>query len=199
MIEIKRRITGAVIRTVDAQTLRDANLSDADLSDADLSYANLRNANLRYANLRYANLRGADLSGAYLSDANLSGAYLRDAYLSGAYLSGAHLSGANLGGENFSAPKNWVDAPGLLDQIATRVAAGNCDMHTWHTCETTHCLAGWAIHLSGPAGYLLEKTTSPSVAGAMLVPSIAHLFYASNDEAMEWAKKYLADKAGNGH
>ena len=77
-IEIKNRFTGAVIRTVDAADLRDANLRGADLRDAnlrgaDLCGANLRGANLCVANLRDANLRGADLRGADLHGANLCG------------------------------------------------------------------------------------------------------------------------------
>ena len=49
------------------------------------------------ANLRSADLRSADLSGANLSGADLRGADLSGAYLSGANLSGANLSGADLG------------------------------------------------------------------------------------------------------
>lgn len=30
------------------------------------------------------------------------------------------------------------------------------DMSTWHTCETTHCRAGWVVHLAGEAGKALE-------------------------------------------
>jgi len=49
MIEIRHRITGKVLKTINADDLR---------------WANLRWANLRGANLRWANLRGADLEGA---------------------------------------------------------------------------------------------------------------------------------------
>ena len=73
-IEIRHRDTGAVLRTVNAETLRGIDLAGADLSGA---------------NLRGANLSGADLSGANLSGANLSGANLSWADLSGANLSGA--------------------------------------------------------------------------------------------------------------
>jgi len=52
-IEIKNRYTGAVLKTVDAESLSGADLSDANLSDANLSDAELR---------------GADLSGADLTD-----------------------------------------------------------------------------------------------------------------------------------
>ena len=35
---------------------------------------------------------------------------------------------------------------------------GAClDMSCWHQCGTTHCRAGWAIHLAGDAGYTLER------------------------------------------
>jgi hypothetical protein len=66
-------------------------------------------------------------------------------------------------------------------------------MDTWHTCETTHCLAGWAVHLSGAAGKALEAVTSPSVAGAILAPSLAHLFYVGNEEALEALPKIKAE------
>ena len=33
-------------------------------------------------------------------------------------------------------------------------------MDGWHSCETTHCRAGWIVHLAGEAGYKLEAETS---------------------------------------
>lgn len=30
------------------------------------------------------------------------------------------------------------------------------DMGMWHTCDTTHCRAGWVTHLAGEAGAALE-------------------------------------------
>ena len=75
MTEIKNK-DGAVLRTVDADTLIGANLRWANLRGADLREANLSGANLSEAYLSEANLRGADLR-----EANLSGANLREAYL----------------------------------------------------------------------------------------------------------------------
>lgn len=63
-------------------------------------------------------------------------------------------------------------------------------MKDWHTCETTHCLAGWATHLAGEAGIALEKQHGTAYAGALIflatypedrVPN----FYAGNDAALE--------------
>jgi hypothetical protein len=95
MIEIRSR-DGAVLHTVDADTLRranlyGANLREADLYVADLYGANLYGANLRGADLYGANLRGADLRGADLRDADLRDADLRDADLRGADLRDAYL------------------------------------------------------------------------------------------------------------
>jgi len=41
-------------------------------------------------------------------------------------------------------------------------------MDTWHTCDTTHCWAGWIVHLAGDDGYELEKETSTLFAAMMI-------------------------------
>ena len=177
-------------------------------SGADLSGADLFDAELRYADLRYANLSGADLSGAdlwyaNLSDANLSGAVLRYADLSGAVLRCANLRGADLRYADLNGAvlrgadlryANLSDVPKIEDLDAKIVAAIECggklDMNQWHTCETTHCRAGWAITLAGEDGIALEKKFGSAAAGALIyakstpdakIPN----FYASNKEAME--------------
>lgn len=74
-------------------------------------------------------------------------------------------------------------------------------MSAWHKCETTHCLAGWAIHLSGDLGRALEALTSPSVAGSILLPSASHLFFAGEAEALAWCQEQVAsgvDAQGGG-
>ena len=71
MIEIKHKDTGAVLHTVEADTL-----SGADLRWADLSEATLSGAHLTGADLRWADLSEATLSGANLSEANLTGAII---------------------------------------------------------------------------------------------------------------------------
>ena len=130
MYEIKHRLTGEVIRSLDRTDLvdadlRSANLTDANLTDAnltgailtgailtgailrganlrhaDLWRANLTNADLTNANLLHADLTGAYLTGANLTDANLTGAILTRAILAGANLTGAILTGAEFTGAN---------------------------------------------------------------------------------------------------
>jgi hypothetical protein len=196
-----------------------ANLSCADLSDADLGGADLRGANLRCADLRGADLGGADLRGANLSDADLGGADLRGANLSCADLRDADLRDADLRGADLrcanlrcadlrGADLGGADLIPTLENIDAKILAaveapGNClDMQNWHVCQTTHCRAGWAIHLCGKAGYALETKFGSSVAGALIyaksrpnkpVPN----FTASNDKALADMRACAAE-ASNG-
>jgi len=182
-IVISHRSTGAVLYSGDRATLRDlveaavtgwANLSEANLHGANLSEANLSEANFGGANLSDANLGGANLRWANLHEANLGGADLGGADLSGADLSGANLSGANLSGANLSEADLGgaviPEIPAIDAAILAEIRApGNLlRMDDWHSCDTTHCRAGWAIHLAGEAGYALERRVGPSAAGALI-------------------------------
>jgi hypothetical protein len=116
-----------------------------------------------------ANLTDGDLTDAYLAGANLAGANLTDAYLADAVI--PVIPGID------AAILAAVDQPG----------ASLC-MGSWHTCETTHCRAGWAIHLAGAAGKELEAQVGSSAAGALIYwASGSHPvpdFHASNEDAM---------------
>jgi hypothetical protein len=181
--------------------LRGANLRDANLRDANLRDANLRDANLRGANLRDANLRGANLSGANLSDANLSDANLSDANLSGANLSVANLSSANLSDANLSGAIGIApiteNAIAILLDVADRVV-GNphaLKMKYVHTCNTTHCGAGWVCHLS-PIAATLEKILGWNVAACIVcpIPEFTGLFYAKDAEMMAFLESVKGDR-----
>ncbi len=197
MIEIKHKNTGEVLFAADVETIveaveqavRDkANLSSADLSWANLSSANLGSADLRWANLSSANLRWANLSWANLSSANLRWADLRWADLSWA---------KGFGPESIGLPPANKS---LLRQVCEQVVSApeSLNMHEWHTCETTHCLSGWAIHLSGPAGYALEKLTSADVAGRILIPDAQHLFHElDHEKVLAWCREQLAEPVNN--
>jgi hypothetical protein len=184
--------------------LRRAVLRHAVLSDADLSDAVLSDAVLRAAVLSDAVLSDADLSGAVLSGADLSGAVLRHADLSGADLSGAVLSGADLSGADLSGAvlsgAVWggqvPEVPGICRAILQAIEAEpeSLDMDSWHketACGTTHCMAGWAIHLAGKEGYELEAKVGPAAAGsAIFAKSCGKVpnFYSSNDVVLAWLR-----------
>ena len=143
-----------------------------DAPEAQTVYQAVMEALKSGADLRRANLSGANLSGADLSGADLIGAYLRGANLSGADLLRATLLRANLRGANLSGVIGLPDAPviaGIDAAILAAIAAGGeLLMVRWHTCETTHCRAGWAITLAGERGKELERLYGPSMAGALI-------------------------------
>ena len=185
--------------------LSSANLSGANLSSADLSGAYLSGANLSGANLRSADLSGANLSGANLSSANLSSAYLSGANLRSADLSSAYLSGANLRSADQKSP---VPAIAGLHQkmLAAIEGGGTLEMGSWHgaghACETTHCRAGWVVHLAGDVGRALEYCLSTPVAAALIelaseptlegkVPN----YYTNNETALADIKRLAAIQA----
>ena len=174
-----------------------ADLSSAVLRGANLTGANLTGANLIGAYLSDADLTGANLEGANLTGANLEGANLTDANLTDANLTDADLRGANLTGANLP---DGVPIISNIDAaiLAAIEAGGTLDMKDWHKCETTHCRAGWAVHLAGDAGYALEDRFLASTAGALIyaasrpdkpIPN----FYASNEDAMADMRQCAAE------
>jgi hypothetical protein len=65
------------------------------------------------------------------------------------------------------------------------------DMRRWHSCETTHCRAGWVVALAGKAGRILEQKTTPFIAAMQIYRASSPIsvspvtFYESNELALE--------------
>jgi uncharacterized protein YjbI with pentapeptide repeats len=200
--------------------LAGADLTGANLARAYLTGADLAGAYLVDANLAGADLAGADLAGAYLVDANLAGADLAGADLTDAYLvdarnlpSGTEATDPPTPYVRDTSPKTRAERaqryrernPNVpvverLDaKILERIEGGegHLDMQSWHSCETTHCRAGWAIHLAGEAGYKLEATYGSQHAGAMIYRAstgrVPH-FFASNERALEDIRRCAAEQ-----
>jgi hypothetical protein len=72
-------------------------------------------------------------------------------------------------------------------------------MTTWHTCETTHCRAGWAIHLAGAHGAKLESQVGPFRAGIAIYTAstgrVPH-FFASTKNALKDIERCAASAPG---
>ena len=189
-------LRGADLRCADLECadLRDADLGGADLGGADLSCADLRGANLGGANLEGADLRGANLGGANLEGADLRFVYLRGADLRFANLEGADLRFAYSNGANLEGAKiDHLIEEGLINKVAQAALATeeSLDMDNWHTCDTTHCIAGWAVTL-GNNGKELEKKFGTQVAGLLLLGSEAHShFFDSDKDAREYLKQFI--------
>ena len=142
--------------------------------------------------LRDADLRGADLRGVVLRYAVLSGAYLRGADLRDADLRGAVLRGADLRGAVGLAIATDADQRLRAVAQAALAAPDALRMGGWHTCDTTHCVAGWAIAQAGEPGRLLEAAMGPEAAGLLLLGTEAHAhFFDDDDTARAWLQEVL--------
>ncbi|HET9864078.1 MAG TPA: pentapeptide repeat-containing protein [Steroidobacteraceae bacterium] len=184
-------------------------------------------AHLRYAILQ-AVKAGAYLAGAYLARAYLAGADLAGAYLAGAYLAGADLADARNvpAGVSTDQPESGEQKLSRQDRYARRAARfrernpdvpviadiderilgivergeGKLKMDAWHTCATTHCMAGWAVTLAGDAGKKLEEQHGPQRAGRMIyTASIGRTphFFATNERAIEAMRERIAEKSAS--
>lgn len=84
----------------------------------------------------------------------------------------------------------------LIKQVAVEALKDDesLDMLDWHTCESVHCISGWAVHLSGPAGCALEDQVGSYSAGALLLGlEAAGYFYATRDAATGWLTKQIEE------
>jgi hypothetical protein len=92
--------------------------------------------------------------------------------LSGAWLNGAKLQGAI----GLGTREGEVEFAKELLKIL-QLGAGYLAMDDWHseTCNTTHCLAGWAF----------PEKKFPAQPASLQYPTLAQFFFKSNQEAME--------------
>jgi hypothetical protein len=221
-------LAGAYLERAD---LAGADLAGAYLAGADLAGAYLAGAYLEDAYLARANLAGAYLEDAYLARADLAGADLAGADLAGAYLAGARNVPDGTTATNPAEPYQRAitledraarrataavrfrernpDVP-VIEQIDAKILAaitggGELQMNSWHgesgACGTTHCRAGWAIHLAGDAGQSLEKKYGPERAGAMIYRAAVGYrphFFASNEAAREDIRRCAAEQTQHG-
>ena len=202
----RKKGVSADLRFVD---LCGANLTGANLKEANLFRGELRGANLTRTNLEGVDLFGAnlfrvDLTGANLKEANLKEANLKEANLEGVDLCGANLFRVELRGSDLTNTKFSFDIPVVsnIDQKILDIIKKdeNClEMSQWHTCETTHCLAGWAVHLAGESGYQLEKLTTPYLAGRLIYEKsrgdgTSPDFFNSNEGAIRELEEYVRTK-----
>ena len=176
-----------------------ANLTDADLADANLAHADLARANLAGADLADANLAGAYLARAYLADARNvpTGTEITDP--TEPYQRVVDPAGYARRAERYRLRHPEVPVVPDLDRRILEVidsGAGKLEMGQWHSCETTHCRAGWAITLGGALGKALEAERGPAMAGHMIYLAStgrsAH-FYATNEAALEDLRKRAAE------
>jgi len=77
------------------------------------------------------------------------------------------------------------------------------NMSDWHTCDTTHCRAGWVVTLAGEAGRALEEATTTLHAAMRIYRASDPTwrmsdFFASNESALADMKR-LAEIGSANH
>jgi len=110
---------------------------------------------------------------------------------------GIHADGASLPALTSVSGERIADletARARLAEVAKHALAepDALDMSIWHTCSTTHCVAGWAIHLAGEYGRDLEERFGSRIAGNILLGiEGSQLFFLSTEEATARLREYL--------
>ena len=75
------------------------------------------------------------------------------------------------------------------------------NMGDWHTCDTTHCRAGWVVHLAGEAGKSLESYTSTLFAAMAIYKASSPIrvsptrFYETNEVALADMKRCAEEES----
>jgi hypothetical protein len=109
------------------------------------------------------------------------------------------------GDPNSAAPTGVPSIPRIENiHQAVYAAASNpkaLEMGAWHSCETTHCRAGWVTHLAGPEGAALEKFHNTELAAMLIYRESSDIevypwrFYQSADEALADMKRCADEEA----
>lgn len=66
-------------------------------------------------------------------------------------------------------------------------------MKTWHACETTHCRAGWVVHLAGEKGKALESFFNTELAAMMIYDKSCEGYKINPSRFYDDNKSSLAD------
>jgi uncharacterized protein YjbI with pentapeptide repeats len=166
-------------------------MTDANLTRAIMTDVTLEDAILIDVILKDANLTRAIMIDVILKDANLTRAIMTDANLTRAIMIDVILTRADLTGTK----TDYQIEDGLLQKVAQAALASDdaLDMRYWHTCDTTHCIAGWACHLA-ENGKEIERKYGTQVAGLLLLGADAHShFFDTNEEAREYLTSIMED------
>ena len=74
-------------------------------------------------------------------------------------------------------------------------------METWHTCEKTHCYAGWVVTLAGAEGKALEAFFDTPLAAMKILEASSPLrvspvrFFETNSDALRHMKELANQEA----
>lgn len=102
--------------------------------------------------------------------------------------------------------ESFLNAPKITD-IHQKILEscrmdGALNMNAWHSgCGTTHCRAGWAVHLAGEKGREIEKSTNTAFAAMLIFKASSPIrvasarFYDSDEAAMADIERCAAEES----
>lgn len=151
-------------------------------------------------------LYGCSISNCIFKNIDFKNASLFDAYFKNCTFENCTFEKANIRDisfenctfENTKFPYSEVYDENLIYEVAQKVfeSPQNFDMGWWHSnvdgesCDTTHCIAGWAVELS-PIGKEVEEKYGPATAGLLLLGYDAYThFYDNNTEALKYLSQF---------
>jgi hypothetical protein len=92
--------------------------------------------------------------------------------------------------------------PGIHAAVATAASKKDAlNMGDWHTCETTHCRAGWVVTLAGEKGKALEAASSTLFAAMQIYRASSPIrvypvrFFETNEVAMADMRRCAEEEA----
>lgn len=146
----------------------------------------------RYCDLSYSDFSLKNLRHTYFNGANLSNCNFHFAHIQYAIFKHCNLTGAR----GLPIVDDYQER--LVNVANAALYPEALDMSCWHTCDTTHCIAGWAIHQAGSLGKLLESDYGAANAGLILLGTEAHGYFwkcEENDkeEVENWLTKISLD------
>jgi hypothetical protein len=172
-----------------------------DFHHSDLTWATFIGAKMQHAVLTVCVAQKADFTGADLTASDFFAAKLSKSDFRGADLRGVKFAASTLTWCKFNKgamAAGWEDLPEIPDlrqQILQQLEnGGRLDMSAWHKCQTTHCIAGWAIVLADAKFQSVRH--NPALVGAGLFvrsDGMVPNFFGSEPEAMIWLKNPLND------
>ena len=205
-MKIIRDRAGKVLYQAEVATLRDA-VVRAVVEKVSLARANLDGANLDGASLDGANLDGARMAQVQIDYAAKQGARnvpttpvsstpAASVTETTQATSSDHEARRRARIASRAESARWYrerhpEVPVVADldvkvRDAISAPGHELNMGDWHSCETTHCRGGWAIHLAGKAGYELEEKVGVQQAARMIYRASTGRsphFYATTERA----------------
>jgi hypothetical protein len=159
-----------------------------DFSGSIISYANFKNSDFSFVTCEFAPIHRTDFTGALIEGTSLTKSICTEVDFSNAVFDNCDLSGWTVIQCKFTNSKGLGSkkseqafAKSLLKTLSNPKNKLKSDR--WHTCSTTHCIAGWA--------YPHEKY--PAAMASMAYPTLSYYFYLGNDaEVLEGLKRVAA-------